>query len=40
VFTYQEDQYAADLMLVLDPQGLSQIGPQWHIIMCSVTPPP
>ena len=25
-------------MLALDPQGLSQIGPQWYITMCGVTP--
>jgi MEMO1 family protein len=37
-FAYQEDQYAIDRMLALDPEGLYQVVRQRHITMCGVVP--
>jgi AmmeMemoRadiSam system protein B len=35
-FAYQEDRYAIDRMVALDPEGLYQIVRQRHITMCGV----
>jgi MEMO1 family protein len=37
-FAYQEDQYAIDRMLALDPEGLYRVVRQRHINMCGVVP--
>jgi AmmeMemoRadiSam system protein B len=37
-FAYQEDRYAIDRMLALDPQGLYQVVRARHITMCGVVP--
>jgi MEMO1 family protein len=37
-FAYQEDRYAIDRMLALDPQGLYQVVRHRHITMCGVVP--
>jgi MEMO1 family protein len=37
-FAYQEDRYAIDRMLGLDPQGLYQVVRYRHITMCGVVP--
>ncbi|MGH8068614.1 MAG: AmmeMemoRadiSam system protein B [Candidatus Entotheonellia bacterium] len=37
-FAYQEDRYAIDRMLALDPKGLYQVVRQRHITMCGFVP--
>jgi AmmeMemoRadiSam system protein B len=37
-FAYQEDQYAIDRMLALDPKGLYRVVRQRHITMCGIVP--
>jgi AmmeMemoRadiSam system protein B len=37
-FAYQEDQYAIDRMLALDPKGLYRVVRQRHITMCGSVP--